>query len=96
MISLRIELNDLAATQRLGTIIAHHLRAGDRLLLIGEVGSGKTTLARAIGSALLEVELTPGAHDDARGATLRIGDAARAKSMHTAVLAAGIEVADGS
>jgi tRNA threonylcarbamoyladenosine biosynthesis protein TsaE len=52
VISLRIELNDLAATQRLGTIIAHHLRAGDRLLLIGEVGSGKTTLARAIGSAL--------------------------------------------
>jgi hypothetical protein len=27
---------------------------------------------------------------------LRIGDAARAKSMHAAVLAAGIEAADGS
>jgi tRNA threonylcarbamoyl adenosine modification protein YjeE len=167
VISLRIELNDLAATQRLGTIIAHHLRAGDRLLLIGEIGSGKTTLARAIGSALhadppltsptfllvsehqgtlpiwhadayrlppgsdplaagliderhaagvtivewpeqvrwplqgegsslLEVELTPGAHDDARGATLRIGDAERARSLHAAVLAAGIEAADAS
>ena len=167
MISQRIQLNNLAATQRLGTIIAHHLRAGDRLLLIGEIGSGKTTLARAIGSALradppltsptfllvsehqgtlpiwhadayrlppgsdplaaglvderhvtgitiiewpeqvqwplqaegsalLEVELTPGAHDDARGATLRIGDAERAKSLHTALLAAGFEVADGS
>ena len=52
MISLRIELSNLAATQQLGTIIAHHLRAGDRLFLIGEIGSGKTTLARAIGSAL--------------------------------------------
>lgn len=167
MISLRIELSNLAATQRLGTIIAHHLRAGDRLLLIGEIGSGKTTLARAIGSALhadppltsptfllvsehqgtlpiwhadayrlplgsdplaagliderhaagvtmiewpeqvhwplqdegsalLEVELIPGAHDDARDATLRIGDAERARSIHTAVLAAEIEVVDGS
>jgi hypothetical protein len=27
---------------------------------------------------------------------LRIGDAARAKSLHAAVLAAGIETADGS
>ena len=167
MIALRIELNDVAATQRLGTIIANHLRAGDRLLLIGEIGSGKTTLARAIGSALhadppltsptfllvsehqgalpiwhadayrlppgsdplaagliderhaegitivewpelvrwplqgegsslLEVELTPGVHDDARVATLRIGGAERARSLHTAALAAGIEVADGS
>jgi tRNA threonylcarbamoyladenosine biosynthesis protein TsaE len=167
VISQRIQLNNLAATQRLGTIIAHHLRAGDRLLLIGEIGAGKTTLARAIGSALradppltsptfllvsehqgtlpiwhadayrlppgsdplaaglvderhvtgitiiewpeqvqwplqaegsalLEVELTPGAHDDARGATLRIGDAERAKSLNTALLAAGFEVPDGS
>jgi tRNA threonylcarbamoyl adenosine modification protein YjeE len=167
VISLRIELSNLAATQRLGTIIAHHLRPGDRLFLIGEMGSGKTTLARAVGvalhaeppltsptfllvsehhgtlpiwhadayrltpgsdplvagliderhaagvtiiewpehvhwplqgegSALFEVELTPGAHDDARDATLRIGDAERAKSLHTAAIAAGIEVADGS
>ena len=167
MISQRIQLNNLAATQRLGTIIAHHLRAGDRLLLIGEIGAGKTTLARAIGSALradppltsptfllvsehqgtlpiwhadayrlppgsdplaaglvderhvtgitiiewpeqvqwplqaersalLEVELTPGAHDEARDASLRIGDAERAKSLHTALLAARFEVADGS
>lgn len=167
MISLRIELSSLAATQGLGTIIAHHLRAGDRLLLIGEIGSGKTTLARAIGSALhadppltsptfllvsehqgalpiwhadayrlppgsdpfaagliderhvagvtiiewpeqvrwslqgewpshVQVELTPGPHGDARSATLHIGDAERAVSLHRELLAAGIEVADGS
>ena len=167
MNSLRIELSNLAVTQRLGTIIADHLRAGDRLLLIGEIGSGKTTLARAIGSALhadppltsptfllvsehqgtlpiwhadayrlppgsdplaagliderhavgitiiewpehvrwplqeeasslFEVKLTPGAHDDSRGATLRIGDAERAQSLHAAVLTAGIETAHGS
>jgi tRNA threonylcarbamoyl adenosine modification protein YjeE len=166
VISLRIDLSDLAATRRLGTIIAHQLRAGDRLYLVGEIGSGKTTLARAIGSALhadppltsptfllvsehqgalpiwhadayrlppgsdplaagliderhaagitiiewpeqvqwplqneasslLAVELTPSAHDDSRSATLRIGDAERAKDLHAAVLAAGIEVADG-
>lgn len=53
MISLRIQLGSLAATQRLGSVIAPHLRPGDRLFLIGEIGSGKTTLARAIGSALL-------------------------------------------
>ncbi len=46
-----------------------------RLLSIKRLG---LSLARS----LLEVELTPGAHDDARGATLRIGDAARAKSLH--------------
>jgi len=167
VISLRIELGNLAATQRLGTIIANHLHAGDRLLLVGEIGSGKTTLARAIGSTLhadppltsptfllvsehqgtlpiwhadayrlppgsdplaagliderhaagvtiiewpdqvhwpllaegsahLEVELSPGTHDDARVAMLRIGDAERAESLHAAVLAAGIEVTDGS
>lgn len=167
MISLRVELSNLAATQRLGTIIAHHLRAGDRLLLIGEIGSGKTTLARAIGAALhadppltsptfllvsehqgdlpiwhadayrlppgsdplaagliderhaagvtivewpdqvrwplqsggpshVQVELTPGSHGDARSATLRLGDLERATSLHREILAAGIEVADGS
>lgn len=167
MISLRLKLSSLAATQQLGTIIAHHLRAGDRLLLIGEVGSGKTTLARAIGSALhadppltsptfllvsehhgtlpiwhadayrlapgsdplevgliderhsagvtiiewpeqvhwplqgegsahIEVELTPGAHDDARDATLRVGDVERAGSLHTAAFAVGIGDVNGA
>ena len=52
MTLLRIHLGDLSATQRLGSVIAPHLRPGDRLLLIGEIGSGKTTLARAVGTAL--------------------------------------------
>jgi tRNA threonylcarbamoyladenosine biosynthesis protein TsaE len=52
VISLRIQLGSLAATQRLGSVIAQHLHPGDRLFLIGEIGSGKTTLARAVGVSL--------------------------------------------
>lgn len=52
MISIQVDLGNLAATQRLGAVIAEHVRPGDRVLLIGEIGAGKTTLARTIGSAL--------------------------------------------
>lgn len=52
MRSLRITLGSLAATQAFGAIIAQLLRAGDRVFLVGELGTGKTTLARAIGAAL--------------------------------------------
>jgi tRNA threonylcarbamoyl adenosine modification protein YjeE len=54
-----ITLGSLAATTALGAAIGASLRPGDRVLLAGDLGSGKTTLARAIGTALhAEPELT--------------------------------------
>jgi len=41
-------LPDDAATQALGALMASGLRAGDVLYLTGELGMGKSTLARAI------------------------------------------------
>ena len=54
-----IPLGSLTATTALGAAIGASLRPGDRVLLSGDLGSGKTTLARAIGAALhAEPELT--------------------------------------
>ncbi len=44
--ALTIDLTDEAATARLGADLAAAARAGDVLLLKGELGAGKTTLAR--------------------------------------------------
>ena len=41
-------LADEAATRRVGEDLAGRVRPGDTLLLQGELGAGKTTLARAI------------------------------------------------
>ena len=46
--ALEIMLPDMAATEKLGNIIASGLRAGDTVALKGDLGAGKTTLARAI------------------------------------------------
>ncbi len=43
-----IQLPDLAAMQALGARIAPLLRSGDVVALTGDLGAGKTTLARAI------------------------------------------------
>lgn len=43
-----VPLPDLDATARLGAGIADGLRAGDAVALWGDLGAGKTTLARAI------------------------------------------------
>lgn len=59
MNNVTIALGSLAATTALGAAIGASLRPGDRVLLSGDLGSGKTTLARAIGGALhAEPELT--------------------------------------
>ena len=52
-------LPDLAATTRLGAAIAGGLKAGDAVALWGDLGAGKTTLARAILQALGVTEAVP-------------------------------------
>lgn len=54
-----VTLNDEAATAALGARIAKGLRAGDVVALSGELGAGKTTLARAILAALGVEERVP-------------------------------------
>mgnify|MGYP006397346959 CR=1 FL=1 len=49
---MTLDLPDLAAMERLGERIAAKLRAGDVVALSGELGAGKTTLARAVLAAL--------------------------------------------
>ena len=49
---IRIELSDLAATQRFGGLLATHLKAGDVIALSGALGAGKSALARAIIQAI--------------------------------------------
>jgi tRNA threonylcarbamoyladenosine biosynthesis protein TsaE len=42
------DLVDIAATQRLGAAVTRLLRTGDVVALWGELGAGKTTVARAV------------------------------------------------
>jgi tRNA threonylcarbamoyladenosine biosynthesis protein TsaE len=49
---LELELADEAATARLGASLARCLEPGMRIYLSGHLGSGKTTLVRALLSAL--------------------------------------------
>ncbi len=49
---IAIDLPDLAATAELGARIARDLAPGDAVALCGDLGSGKTTLARAVIAAL--------------------------------------------
>jgi len=47
-----IHLADSSATRAWGHAVAAHVRAGDLVVLTGELGAGKTTLTRGIGEAL--------------------------------------------
>jgi tRNA threonylcarbamoyladenosine biosynthesis protein TsaE len=49
---LTVSLEDAAATERLGAVLARNLRAGEALCLSGPLGAGKTTLARGLIRAL--------------------------------------------
>jgi tRNA threonylcarbamoyladenosine biosynthesis protein TsaE len=47
-----VDLADTRATELLGGRLAGHLRAGDLVVLTGDLGAGKTTLTRGLGAAL--------------------------------------------
>jgi len=49
---IEVEIPDPAAMEELGARIAALLRAGDLVLLEGELGAGKTTMTRGLGRAL--------------------------------------------
>jgi tRNA threonylcarbamoyl adenosine modification protein YjeE len=56
---MSVELKDEAATAALGEQIAARLKKGDAVLLSGELGAGKTALARTILRALGVCEHVP-------------------------------------
>jgi tRNA threonylcarbamoyl adenosine modification protein YjeE len=55
--ALVLELRDLAATHRLAARLAGALRGGDLIALRGDLGAGKSELARAVIRARAGVEL---------------------------------------
>lgn len=50
--AVTLSIADPDAMARLGAVLAAELRAGDTVLLTGELGAGKTTLTRGLGAAL--------------------------------------------
>ena len=49
---MRLTISSPEQMEQLGVELAAHLRAGDVVLLEGELGAGKTTLTRGIGAGL--------------------------------------------
>ncbi len=48
----RVILHDLKETERFGSALAERLAAGDVVALTGDLGAGKTTLAKAVARGL--------------------------------------------
>lgn len=48
----RVQLNDLADTEKFGRALAEQAEAGDLICLQGDLGAGKTTLVQAIARGL--------------------------------------------
>jgi tRNA threonylcarbamoyladenosine biosynthesis protein TsaE len=49
---MTLVLPDAAATRAFGRAVARILRAGDLVLVVGELGAGKTTFAQGVGEGL--------------------------------------------
>lgn len=49
---MRLEISTAEQMQQLGVALGAQLKAGDLVLMTGELGAGKTTLTRGIGTAL--------------------------------------------
>jgi tRNA threonylcarbamoyladenosine biosynthesis protein TsaE len=54
--NLKIHLADAEATASLASILAQNVQSGDTVLLLGEVGAGKTHFARSFIKSLLTVD----------------------------------------
>lgn len=54
-----LPFDDLAATRRFATRLADSLTTGDTVLLEGDLGTGKTTLARAVIARLCGIQDAP-------------------------------------
>ena len=52
VVQTETDLPDAAATHALGAALAAVLRAGDLVILTGDLGAGKTTLTQGLGAAL--------------------------------------------
>lgn len=52
MTEVTLTIADPEAMERFGALVAAQLRAGDVLVLTGELGAGKTTFTRGLGEAL--------------------------------------------
>jgi tRNA threonylcarbamoyladenosine biosynthesis protein TsaE len=54
--NLKIHLADAEATASLASVLAQNVQSGDTVLLLGEVGAGKTHFARSFIKSLLTVD----------------------------------------